>query len=84
MPFEPEKFRNHYRCPYGGFEWTDRWSCMCNDRCPLCNREIEPYTSEELCLECGAVVDGTEDGICPQCGQPIKDFDELQAEIERR
>ncbi len=81
MSFEPEKFRNHYRCPYDGAEWSDCWSCMCNDRCPVCNREIEPYISEELCLECGAVVDDAEDGSCSKCGEPIKDFDELQAEI---
>jgi hypothetical protein len=28
-------------------EWEDEWSCMCNDRCPVCNREIEPYASWE-------------------------------------
>jgi hypothetical protein len=27
-------------------QWTDQWSCMCNDRCPECNHEIEPYKSE--------------------------------------
>lgn len=28
-------------------EWQDKWSCMCNDRCPVCNHEIEPYASRE-------------------------------------
>lgn len=28
-------------------DWDDEWSCMCNDRCPVCNYEIEPYASLE-------------------------------------
>jgi predicted RNA-binding Zn-ribbon protein involved in translation (DUF1610 family) len=79
MPMESAKFRNHYRCPNDGCEWQDLWSSMCNDKCPACNAEIEPHASEELCLECGAVVDESEDGHCPECGETIKDFDELQA-----
>ena len=39
-------FVNHYRCPNDGTEWTMTWSCMCDDRCPECNAEIEPYQSE--------------------------------------
>lgn len=27
-------------------EWQDTWSCACNDKCPMCNKEIEPYDSE--------------------------------------
>ena len=45
---ETIRFVNHYRCPDDGTEWTDRWSCACNDRCPTCNKEIEPYESEEI------------------------------------
>lgn len=41
------KFLNHYRCPCGA-EWSDEWSCMCNDLCPVCDKEIEPYDSEDL------------------------------------
>lgn len=41
---------NHYRCPCGS-EWEDEWDCMCNDRCPNCNKEIEPYESEETIRE---------------------------------
>lgn len=77
---EPKKYRNYYRCTCGE-EWHDEWSCMCNDRCPACNLEIEPHDSEELCLECGAIVDEAKDGKCPQCGEPIKDFDELQNDL---
>jgi hypothetical protein len=39
-------FINHYR--HCGQEWEDRWSSACNDRCPVCNAEIEPYESEEI------------------------------------
>src|SRR6266705_3598947 len=42
------RFINHYQCPDDGTEWTDRWSCACNDKCPTCNKEIEPYESEEI------------------------------------
>ena len=41
------RYRNHYRCVCG-HEWTDEWDCTCNDRCPKCDTEIEPYESEEL------------------------------------
>ena len=45
---EEIRFINHYRCPDDGTEWTDHWSCACNDRCPTCDKEIEPYESEEI------------------------------------
>jgi hypothetical protein len=40
-------FVNHYRCPCG-CEWSDEWDCMCNDRCPDCDAEVEPFDSEEV------------------------------------
>lgn len=40
-------FRNYYKCPYDGHEWVMDWPNPCNDRCPICNREIEPYKTEE-------------------------------------
>lgn len=40
-------FLNHYHCPCGE-EWDDEHSCTCNDRCPKCNAEIEPFDSEDL------------------------------------
>jgi hypothetical protein len=46
---EEPKFRNHYR--HCGQEWEDVWSCECNDRCPVCNKEIEPYASDDLTEE---------------------------------
>lgn len=41
------KFLNLYKCPCGE-EWEDLWDCACNDKCPQCNKEIEPYYSEEI------------------------------------
>ena len=40
-------YKNFYRCPDDGTEWEMFWSAMCNDRCPKCNKEIEPYKSED-------------------------------------
>ena len=49
MPTTPTTwFRNHYECPVCGTIWTDEWDCQCNDRCPKCNAEIEPYDSVEI------------------------------------
>jgi hypothetical protein len=43
---EPAIFENRYR--HCGQIWIDTWSCMCNDRCPVCNSEIEPYFSMDV------------------------------------
>jgi hypothetical protein len=49
---EEGSYLNHYRhtdCPVQpGVEWDDTHSCMCNDRCPACDAEIEPYDSDDL------------------------------------
>jgi hypothetical protein len=42
------KYTNFYRCSECGTEWQDEWDCTCNDRCPTCNAEIEPYKSEDI------------------------------------
>lgn len=31
-----------------GEEWVDYWSCDCNDKCPICNKEIEPASVTDL------------------------------------
>lgn len=41
-------FRMKYKCPYDGHEWEMEWDCACNDRCPVCNKEIEPLSYDEL------------------------------------
>jgi hypothetical protein len=28
--------------------WEDEWDSMCNDECPVCKAEIEPYASISL------------------------------------
>lgn len=55
-PRAEQQYRNFYRCTHEGTkdkgkpatEWHDDWSCTSNDKCPLCNLEIEPFFSEEL------------------------------------
>lgn len=42
------QFRNHYECPNDGTKWSDEWTCRCNDRCPTCDAEIEPHSSDDL------------------------------------
>ena len=42
-------FLNHYECERCDGQWTDEWSCMCDDDCPHCGaRHMSPYNSEEL------------------------------------
>ncbi len=41
-------YSNHYRCPHCQQEWQDEWDCACNDKCPTCHKEIEPYASDLL------------------------------------
>ena len=47
---------NQYRCPYCQIDWEDVWDCVCNDRCPDCNKEIEPY--ESSLIDCEAAENG--------------------------
>lgn len=43
------RWRNHYKCPRCGHEWTDEWDSQCDDDCPNCgNRHISPTSSEEI------------------------------------
>jgi hypothetical protein len=39
---------NHYECSRCCTTWSDEWSCACNDRCPTCNAEIEPFDYDDL------------------------------------
>ena len=38
-------YANTYICEDCGEEWVDLWDCMCNDRCPKCDKETEPTDS---------------------------------------
>lgn len=53
MKTPPALYLNRYRCVNHAIpvEWDDEWDCMCNDRCPECNAEIEPFESEDLIPE---------------------------------
>ena len=42
-------FLNYYTCARCGRDWTDEWSCMCDDDCPHCGaRHMSPYESDDL------------------------------------
>jgi DNA-directed RNA polymerase subunit RPC12/RpoP len=42
-------YLNHYTCARCGSDWTDEWSCMCDDDCPYCGaRHMTPVTSNDL------------------------------------
>jgi len=36
-------FINYYECTECKHQWEDKHECTCNDKCPKCNIEIEPY-----------------------------------------
>jgi hypothetical protein len=43
---EPHRFLMRYR--HCGQTWAQSWSSIVNDKCPVCNAEIEPYDTEDL------------------------------------
>lgn len=43
----PPQFKNYYECDACAIDWSDSWSCQCDDRCPRCGAETEPYKSED-------------------------------------
>ena len=51
---EPGGYTNYYLCtgdhlhsqPHPPVQWSDKWDCQANDRCPQCDAEIEPYASD--------------------------------------
>jgi hypothetical protein len=40
-----EGILNFYKHDDCGSHWADLWVCGCNDECPKCGAEIEPYDS---------------------------------------
>jgi hypothetical protein len=48
-----------YQCSECGTKWTDEWSCACNDRCPKCRAETEPYDDEDLTCVVQPAASGT-------------------------
>ena len=59
-------YRNFYRCPCG-CEWADEWDCMCNDRCPDCDAECEPFDSEEVAPYRTELTPDGEQTVIPGC-----------------
>jgi len=43
-----ETYLNEYYCAHCDIHWDDVWDCMCNDKCPECDKEIEPFKSTKL------------------------------------
>jgi hypothetical protein len=43
---EKKVFENHYR--HCGEHWSETGDSACNDRCPQCNKEIQPYESVDI------------------------------------
>ncbi len=41
-------YEKSHKCPRCATEWTDEWSCTCNDRCPTCHVESSPISSRDL------------------------------------
>lgn len=41
------KYTNYYKCACCDEKWADLWSCMCDDRCPVCDTTTSPYFSED-------------------------------------
>jgi hypothetical protein len=39
---------NQYAHQACGVAWESEWDCACNDECPTCGAEIEPYCSYQL------------------------------------
>jgi predicted nucleic acid-binding Zn-ribbon protein len=40
---------SHYQCARCDHEWSDEWSCMCDDDCPDCGaRHMSPLESDDL------------------------------------
>ena len=80
-------YLNYYRHRECHTRWTDEWSCTCNDKCPECNAEIEPYNSEDLSI----VTDNNGDGtwtvlVSPLSAQHRPDYKatEFQSEDSAR
>lgn len=75
MP-ETKTTYTRYFC-HCGVQWQEDWDCACNDECPVCKHEIEPYSVAE---------DGGEASLCvdefwtPEGGLPegIESVTELE------
>ncbi len=63
-------FRKHHTC-LCGTDWWDEWDCLCNDRCPTCDAEIEPDEHEAgkvVSSKTGCGRSGNKTGFQPRVG----------------
>jgi len=71
-------FLNHYICERCGRDWSDAWSCMCDDDCPHCgSRHYSPVDSEDLTEV--IVAEGTEFVVLrsPGTAEDDPDYEEI-------
>ncbi len=77
---------NHYLCPCGE-EWSDEHDATCNDRCPVCRKEIEPFISDDGSVTEEQIGEAREATLakldlcrCADCGAicPADDLDAVQ------
>ena len=71
---EPCRFTNHYRCDDCNVEWSDQWSCACDDECPECGADISPHDYDEE----GEDEDERDHVACHSCGR-VEHIDLLDA-----
>lgn len=73
-----KEFNNHY--VHCGTTWYDTWDCMCNDECPICFGEIEPWASVEIG---GEMILHVSQDFVPEDGWPdgITSLQELIEEV---
>lgn len=45
---EPCFYVNHYRCRECNNDWTDQWSCACDDECSGCGKDFSPIESVDV------------------------------------
>jgi len=59
-------FRKHHTCPCRA-DWWDEWDCLCNDRCPTCDAEIEPDEHEAIQGDKSAFMQSHDAVLCTVC-----------------
>lgn len=47
-PTSSDWYEIKYFCESCNIEWYDEWDCYCNDRCPICRAETEPYSWKRI------------------------------------
>ena len=78
-------FLNCYRCYRCQREWTDEWSCACDDECPYCGaRHVSPRSSDDLTY---VIIE--DDGAfivlrSPESADDIPDYEEVTRFLSAR